>query len=160
MVRLGTIGALGSMIAMSWASSAACAGLPFDTLAGTWSGPGSLAYDSGAPDKLECLGYYRASGGSNALSIALRCKGDSNFELRAKLNYDGGKLAGTWEERTYNASGEASGDASDSKISLKFTGSLDGSMSIDYSQSTQTVSVAILTAQSELKSAKFDLVRH
>jgi hypothetical protein len=134
--------------------------LPFDVIAGTWAGTGSLAYESGAPDKLECLGYYRASDSSKQLSIALRCKGDSTLELRAKLSYESGRLSGTWEERTYNASGEASGDALENKVTLKFTGSLDGTMTIDFSQTLQTVSVAISTAQSELKGAKLDLARH
>ncbi len=135
------------------------AGMPFDALSGTWAGGGNLAYDSGPPDKLECLGYYKSSGGGSNLSIAIRCKGETKLELRTKLDYQSGKLSGTWEERTYNASGEATGVATGSKLSVEFSGSLSGSMAIDFTPSTQSISVSISTTESGLKGAQVNLAR-
>jgi hypothetical protein len=79
--------------------------------------------------------------------------------LRTKLDYQGGKLSGTWEERTYNASGEATGTATENKLSVQFSGSLSGSMAIEFTPSTQSISVSILTTESGLKGAQVNLAR-
>jgi hypothetical protein len=150
----------GLLFATLGAGPGIAAGMPFDTLSGTWAGGGNLAYDSGAPDKLECLGYYKSSGAGSNLSIAIRCKGDTKLELRTKLDYQGGKLSGTWEERTYNASGEATGTATENKLNVQFSGSLSGSMAIEFTPSTQSISVSILTTESGLKGAQVNLARH
>ena len=142
---------LGLLLLTFAAAPGGAAGMPFEALGGAWAGGGSLAYDSGPPDKLECLGYYKSSGGGSNLSIAIRCKGDTKLELRTKLDYRGGKLSGTWEERTYNASGDATGVATESKLNLQFSGSLAGTMAIDFSPSTQSISVSISTTESGLK---------
>ena len=154
-----TIGLLISGGLILAANPAVGAGAPFDTLSGTWAGGGNLAYDSGPPDKLECLGYYKSSGGGSNLSIAIRCNGETKLELRTKLDYQDGKLSGTWEERTYNASGNATGLATEKSLNLQFSGSLSGSMSIAFSQSTQSISVSISTTESGLKGAHVSLSR-
>lgn len=134
--------------------------LPFNVLNGTWAGEGSLLYDSGPPDKLKCLGYYRSADGGKALGIAIRCDGQPDkLEFRSKLNYADGKLSGTWEERTNNASGTASGNASGNGLRVDFDGSLSGSLSIAFSASEQSITVSISTAGSELKGARVSLNR-
>ena len=150
---------LGLLFLTFAAGPGGAAGMPFEALSGAWAGGGSLAYDSGPPDKLECLGYYKSSGGGSNLSIAIRCKGNTKLELRTKLDYQGGKLSGTWEERTYNASGDATGVATESKLNLQFSGSLAGTMAIDFSPSTQSISVSISTTESGLKGAQVNLTR-
>ncbi len=150
---------LGFLILILAASPGVAAGMPFDALNGTWAGGGNLEYDSGAADKLECLGYYKSSSAGSNLSIAIRCKGDSKLELRTKLDYQAGKFSGTWEERTYNASGDATGVATENKLSLQFSGSLSGSMSIDFSPSMQSISVSISTTESGLKGAHVNFAR-
>lgn len=134
--------------------------LPFNVLNGTWAGEGSLLYDSGSPDKLNCLGYYRSADGGKALGIAIRCNGQPDkLEFRSKLNYADGKLSGTWEERTNNASGNASGAVSANSLHVQFDGSLSGSLSIAFSSSQQSITVSISTAGSELKGARVTLNR-
>lgn len=133
--------------------------LPFNVLNGTWAGAGSLIYDSGPPDKLNCLGYYRSADDGKALGIAIRCNGPDKLEFRSKLNYADGKLSGTWEERTNNASGSASGTATVSSLRVEFDGSLSGSLSIAFSPSQQSITVSISTAGSELKGARVSFNR-
>jgi hypothetical protein len=134
--------------------------LPFNLLNGTWGGAGSLVYDSGPPDKLSCLGYYRSADEGKSLGIAIRCNGQPDkLEFRSKLSYADGKLSGTWEERTNNAAGQASGSISGNNLHVNFDGSLSGSVSITFSQSQQSVNVTISTAGSELKGARVSLSR-
>lgn len=140
-------------------SGGQAAELPFNILNGTWAGAGSLIYDTGAPDKLNCLGYYRSADGGKSLGIAIRCSGPDKLEFRSKLTYADGKLSGTWEERTNNATGNASGTATENNLRVEFDGSLSGSLSIAFSPSQQSINVSISTAGSELKGARVSFNR-
>jgi hypothetical protein len=73
------------------------------------------------------------------------------------LSQSGGRITGTWEERTFNASGSAVGQASGSKINLQISGGVSGTMSVSYSSSRQ--SVAISTQGIALKSVTISLSR-
>lgn len=157
--RNAVVFALGATLALS-SNPAVSADAPLSTLNGTWGGEGSLAFDDGPAEKLTCLGYYKSPGDGKNLSIAIRCHGDPDkLELRAKLDYDSGKMSGTWEERTFNAAGDVTGQATDKSLELKFSGSLDGKMSIAFSPTTQSVSVTISTADAGLKGAQISLNR-
>ena len=69
----------------------------------------------------------------------------------------GGRITGTWEERTFNATGNAVGQASGDKISLQISGGVSGTMLVSYSGSRQ--SVAISTQGIALKSVTISLSR-
>jgi hypothetical protein len=141
-------------------SAAQASELPFNILNGTWAGAGSLIYDSGPPDKLSCLGYYRSTNDGKSLGVALRCKGQPDkIEFRTKLTSTDGKISGTWEERTNNASGTASGTATGNTLHLDFEGGLSGTMSIEFSASSQAVVVTVSTDGSEIKGARVTLNR-
>src|SRR5215831_2871503 len=108
---------------------------PFDTLLGSWRGNGQIE-----------------------LSMAIRCQSESsNVEIRSKLSQSGGRITGTWEERTFNAEGNASGQATNGKITLSISGSVIGSMQVSYSASRQSVSIS--TQNIALKSVSIDLTR-
>jgi hypothetical protein len=75
--------------------------------------------------------------------MAIRCQSESsNVEIRSKLSQSGGRITGTWEERTFNATGTASGQASGSNISLQIAGGVTGTMRVSYSGSRQSVSIS------------------
>ena len=76
---------------------------------------------------------------------------------RSSLSLSGGRITGSWEERTYNAQGNASGEVSGDKISLKISGGVTGTMSVAYTPSRQSVSIS--TQGVALKSVKIDLTR-
>lgn len=95
----------------------------FSAMSGFWMGPGRIEFDGGSSEALLCKAYYATADQANRLSIVLRCASRSNkIELRAKLAAEGSNLTGTWEERTFNASGTATGQAMDGKITLSIDG--------------------------------------
>jgi hypothetical protein len=76
--------------------------------------------------------------------LAIRCQSDNyKIEIRSKLSYSGGRLSGNWEERTFNASGTASGTASPNKISLAIKGGVSANMLVNYTKTTQSVNISV-----------------
>jgi hypothetical protein len=132
---------------------------PFSTLDGTWSGNGQIRLDGGSSERLKCTAYYRMKDSGSGLSIAIRCSSQNNkIELRANLTNQGGKLTGTWEERTFNAAGDVTGQASDNRISLSIVGGgLSGTMVVTYTTSSQRVSIT--TQGTALKGVTMSLSR-
>jgi len=81
----------------------------------------------------------------------------ANVEIRSKLSQSAGRITGTWEERTFNATGNAVGQASGDKISLQISCGVSGTMLVSYSGSRQNV--AISTQGIALKSVTISLSR-
>ena len=147
-------------LALLVARQAVAVPTPFDTVKGSWVGGGALNYKDGRSETLACTAYYTSSGEGEALTTALRCTGPSGkFELRSHLSYAGGKVNGSWEERTYNASGDASGTLNPGNLRLNFSGGVAGNMTVAFSAATQTVSIAIATSEVPVKGMRFDFKR-
>jgi hypothetical protein len=128
----------------------------FDVLRGSWGGSGQITLNDGRRERLKCKAYY--TGGGSQLGMAILCQSESsNVEIRSKLSQSGSRITGTWEERTFNAAGSASGQATGDRISLQISGGVTGTMLVSYSNSRQ--SVAISTQGIALKSVKIDLTR-
>jgi hypothetical protein len=143
--------------AVSVSTSGAVADPGLDVLAGSWRGSGMLSFESGETEDISCNGYFKGAG---SLSVVIRCKGaSSNFELRSKLNSDGDKVSGSWEERTYNATGDASGTTSAGKLNIQFSGSLAGSLEMSFSSTSQSVSVSVDTKGAGIKGVRVSLNR-
>ena len=139
----------------SWSGSRAAAS-PFDALLGSWRGSGQIQLSDGRTERLKCNAYY--TGGGAQLGMAIRCQSESsNVEIRSKLSQTGGRISGTWEERTFNAEGTASGQATGDNISLQISGGVTGTMRVSYTGSRQ--SVAIATKGIALKNVTIDLTR-
>lgn len=113
---------------------------PFAGLSGSWSGSGKFSLDNGQSESIRCSASYVPRDGTMALS--LRCASPSNrIELRAHLVSRGDRLTGTWEERSYNASGNVSGVAAGSSLRLAINGSLSGQMVVTTNGGVQSISV-------------------
>jgi len=139
-----------------WPVSTASAANPFDILLGSWRGSGQIRLTDGRSERLKCNAYY--TGGGSQLGMAIRCQSEtSNVEIRSKLSQSGSRITGTWEERTFNAEGTASGQVSSSNITLQISGGVTGTMRVSYSGSRQ--SVAISTQGIALQSVTIDLTR-
>jgi hypothetical protein len=156
--RLAQLGALAFISAAGGSlsnSSATDAGL--DVLAGTWQGRGTMSFEDGKTENISCNAYYKGAG---SLSVVIRCKGtSSNFELRSKLESNGNKVSGTWEERTYNATGDVSGTTSAGKLNVQFGGSLTGSLEMTFSPSSQSVSVSVGTKGAGIQGVRVSFSR-
>ena len=149
--------ALIGVAAVSLSAGIATADAGLGVLAGSWRGGGTLSFESGESESISCNGYYK--GGSN-FSVVIRCKGtSSNFELRSKLDSSGDKVSGSWEERTYNATGDAQGTASAGKLNVQFSGSLKGSLEMSFTSSSQSVSVSVDTKGAGIKGVRVSLNR-
>lgn len=112
-----------------------------DTLDGSWAGGGSATFDGGSKEKMRCNGYYKSS--SENLNMAIKCAsaGGAKIELRGTMTNAGGKVSGSWEERTYNAGGVIAGSAGPGNLKVGITGTINGNMSVSFSPSSQTVSI-------------------
>ncbi len=153
--QLAALALVSAAVGLSANSAAADAGL--DVLSGSWRGGGTMSFENGKSESISCNGYYK--GGDN-FSVVIRCKGtSSNFELRSKLESSGDKVSGSWEERTYNASGDASGSASPGSLHVQFSGSLKGSLAMSFSSSSQSVSVSVGTKGAGIKGVNVSLQR-
>jgi len=129
---------------------------PFNTLLGSWGGTGEYSLADGTRERIKCNAYY--TGGGTQLGMAIRCSGgNSKIEIRSKLNSSSGRITGHWEERTFNAEGDASGTATGDKITLQITGAVLGNMSVSYTASSQIVSIA--TTNIALRSVNITLNR-
>jgi hypothetical protein len=107
-------------------------------------------------ERIKCNAYY--TGGGAELGLAIRCASESyKIEIRSKLSYSGGRLSGNWEERTFNAQGNATGTAIPNKITLSISGGVSGTMVVSYSKSRQNVSIS--TQGVALKSVSIALGR-
>jgi hypothetical protein len=146
--------------ALLTAGSAASAPTPFEVVKGSWGGGGSLTLEKGKSEKLACTAYYTSSGGGKNLGVALRCAGEtSKFELRSHLDYADGKVSGNWEERTFNASGDASGVLKPGSMRLHFHGAISGDMSVAFSASRQSISISIASAGAAVSGVRISLSR-
>src|SRR5262249_52932509 len=135
-------GALACALALAMWQSPAYADSLFDSLQGSWAGQGQIRYDDGQSEGIRCNAYY--TGGGEKLRLAIRCRSaTTEVEIRGQLTAEGEKLTGTWEERTFNASGEASGRVVADKMSLSVTGGgFKGAMSVSYGSAKQVVTIS------------------
>jgi len=93
----------------SAASLPALAAGPFDALAGSWSGAGTLHPQGGAAERIRCNATYRPQGASQ-LTAHLRCASDSyNFDLSGNISTDGTTLRGQWTENSRGVGGTIAG---------------------------------------------------
>jgi len=126
-----------------------------DGLLGSWRGGGTARYTSGT-ERLSCNAYY--TGGGSSLGLAIRCTSPtSKVEIRSKLSVSGNRVSGTWEERTFNAAGSAAGSANPGRLSVRISGTVNGSMTVNYTKTRQNVSIS--TTGTSLRGVSVSLSR-
>ena len=120
-----------------------------DGLLGSWRGGGTARYTSGT-ERLSCNAYY--TGGGSSLGLAIRCTSPTS-----KVSVGGKRVSGTWEERTFNAAGSASGSANPGRLSVRISGTVNGSMTVSYTKTRQNVSIS--TTGTSLRGVSVSLSR-
>jgi hypothetical protein len=136
----------------------AIAGGPFDQLAGTWSGKGKVTFEGGSSEIIACTAYYVSRDSGAGLGLAIRCASSSfKTQIRSNLRYANGKISGQWEERNFNAAGDASGVVTAEGMSLRITGAITGSIAIIQAGTKQSVSIS--TSGSGLSGVSIGLSR-
>ena len=140
------------------ASADMSAANPLASMHGAWSGAGQFRLDNGRSEHIRCSALYSTRSGAT-LGLALRCASAGNrIELRARLASRGNRVSGSWEERSYSASGTVSGVAAGNSLRLSIQGSgLSGFMVVTTNGRTQSISVR--TDTSALRGVNISLRR-
>ncbi len=137
------IGAVLAAVSLGSAPAPAVAQSPFNSFSGNWSGAGKVMFTGGSTEAVSCRAYYTPKDAGTSLGVSIRCASPSSkIELRATLLYQGGKVTGKWEERTFNAAGDVSGQASANKINISIVGGgLTGTMAVGVNGTNQSVQI-------------------
>jgi hypothetical protein len=94
-----------------------------DTLAGTWSGSGSMKPSDGPREKVRCKVAYRVNRPGSSLGLDLRCASEAyKMVLSANIEQNGTALSGNWFESQYRQGGKISGTSVDGLIEARVEG--------------------------------------
>ena len=120
------------------------AGNPFDKLSGDWKGGGTVTPAKGDPMKVACKATYKVTGSN--LSQDLRCAGtDYRIDATLKLTDKGGKIRGSWNEKTYDANGGVTGTAKGDVIHARISGDkFSGRLSLTVSNAGLEINIVQL----------------
>jgi len=96
---------------------------PFEVLAGSWSGTGTVNTSDGLHERVKCLAKYVSEKAGNRLELELRCASDSyKVEFTSNIVQSGGSLSGNWFERTRRVGGSISGKANGNQFNVRASG--------------------------------------
>ena len=142
------------------AADSKTAGSPFEALAGEWTGGGTVTPNKGDPLKVACKATYKVSG--NTLNQHLRCAGeDYSIDATTKLTDKGGKIKGSWNEKTYDANGGVTGTAKDKTIHARISGDkFSGRMSINVSDTGHEINIMQLNEDTKVYRSASSLSLH
>ncbi len=130
----------------------------FETLAGTWRGAGRVHLSNGQSEALSCKAYFTTKQAGSGLGIALACASASNkIDLRASLVQAGEAISGSWEERSFNSTGNVTGTYANERIDLSIDGTIKATMSITLEGKSQLISIS--TDGQGFKSVDLELER-
>ena len=154
---LGTILAL---MVLLFASGSSYAQVPFNRLAGQWSGSGTIDMSSGARERIKCRAAYDVSG-ERQLLLNIRCASESyNFDLRASAGYSGGAVAGNWSETSRGIGGTIAGKADGDRIHvIARASSFTASMTLVTHGNHQSVAIRTQDPQADIRGVSISLRR-
>jgi hypothetical protein len=96
---------------------------PFNGLAGSWNGGGSIAIGSETHERIRCRADYQVGSAGATATILLRCASDSyTFELQSNVYYQNGEVLGNWSERTRGTGGRIVGSVKGDQIDVRIEG--------------------------------------
>lgn len=133
--------ALASALTLA-AVSCAAAG-PIEDMTGYWSGAGTVLLTSGSTEKVKCAVTYKVGGGGTQVKQTMRCaSADYNINATAELRVNGAQVSGSWEEKTYSATGEVTGRYSGSSFVLSIKGqTFTAGMNVGLSSCKQSINI-------------------
>ena len=137
--RCALLALIASMLSMPGASAG-----PVDTLAGRWSGWGSVTLANGNSEQVKCVATYFVEAGGSALQQNLRCASAAyKIDAVANLSLVSGQVSGSWEERAHSASGSVSGRVTGTGFNLANQGgNFSGAMAVSTSPCKQSINIA------------------
>ncbi len=135
-------------------------GTPFASLAGQWSGVGTIELSDGR-EPIKCRASYDVLEEQRKLQLNIRCASESyNFDLRASANYEAGAITGNWSESTRNASGTISGKAEGDRFQIAATGpTFTAELTLLTRGNKQSVTIKSQNDKANVKGASITLQR-
>ena len=95
---------------------------PFATMAGNWSGGGSIELTGEIKENLRCRATYNYGAANNSLALNIRCASDNyKIELTGNVVERRGQVSGQWKEVNYNAVGTIAGRVSGGRVTAVAT---------------------------------------
>src|SRR5260370_33800590 len=81
----------------------------FDTVAGSWSGSGSMKPSDGPRERVRCKVDYAVKNTGQSVKMNVRCASDAyKMDLSANIDQNGTALSGNWFESQYRQGGKVS----------------------------------------------------
>lgn len=155
------ITAAGAMVAALLGSTGAIAqsDSPFASLAGSWSGSGTIAMNDGHNERIRCKAQYEVTPSGIIMHQNLRCASDSyKFEVKSSLQADGNNILGTWSETTRQVTGDVTGTISGGNISTSVKGTgFTATLAVQTRGNSQSVS--IVPTGTDIQSVKVEMKR-
>jgi hypothetical protein len=92
----------------------------FDSVAGSWSGSGSMKPSDGPRERVRCKVDYAVKNAGQSVKMSVRCASDAyKMDLSANIDQNGTALSGNWFESQYRQGGKVSGQNVDGLIEAK-----------------------------------------
>jgi len=128
-------------LAAALAATGAAAG-PIEDLDGYWTGSGTVVHSEGN-ERVKCAVRYRVGRGGTQIKQTLRCASpDYSINAAAELNVNGSQVEGSWEEKTYSASGQVSGRYTGGSFVLTIKGAtFTATMNMELSACKQSIQI-------------------
>jgi hypothetical protein len=128
------------------------------SLAGAWTGSGTIALSDGSIERLRCRATYQVDASGTGLQQSLRCASDSyRFDLGSDLVNQGGRISGTWSESSRGISGSLEGRVGGGRITALVEGA-GFSANIRVTTAGQHQSVSIVS-QGDIRQVSISMVR-
>jgi hypothetical protein len=117
---------------------------PIEDLSGYWSGSGSVTLSNGRTESVKCAVTYKVSDGGGQVRQSMRCaSADYSINALAELQIKGSQVSGSWEEKTYSATGLVTGRYTGSNFVLSIEGAnFTAAMNVSVSDCKQSISIA------------------
>lgn len=150
-----------SLLLVAVPALASAAASPFERLAGSWMGNGTIEMSDGNREPLRCRAAYDVLKDGTSLQLNIRCASESyNFDLRSKAEYERGRVTGIWSESTMNAGGQLSGHAEGDRIRVVANSqAFSAALTLVTNGRRQTVSIEAQQPDSRIKGASITLSR-
>ena len=95
----------------------------FDTVAGSWSGNGSMKPSDGPRERVRCKVDYVPKNAGQSVKMNVRCASDAyKMDMSANIDENGTTLSGNWFESNYRQGGSISGQNVNGLIEAKVEG--------------------------------------
>jgi hypothetical protein len=134
---------LALLFVMAVAPASGAAGGPIEDLTGYWTGAGTVLLTNGDTERVKCAVVYKVAGGGTQIKQTLRCASAAySISGAAELRVIGAQVSGSWEEKTYSATGEVVGRYTGSSFVLSIKGAnFTAGMNVGLSSCKQSINI-------------------